>query len=159
MHFCGVWVQNYVLNFKGHLWNLTQNFGTHTAQNMHFTEFICVCYLRYCELRFSISTKNSMKSYFAVISFWAHFCKCHGRTVVVTCAKLCSDHLMRIWIDGMENHITIEFVLLWNFVIWNGPWAGTHNDDMCCDFRPRVNAGKLTGWLTDLMMTLAHTRA
>ena len=24
--FCGVWVQNFVWNFKGHLWNFTQNF-------------------------------------------------------------------------------------------------------------------------------------
>ena len=33
--FCHVWLQNFVWNFKWHLWNFT--FWTHTMQNMHFT--------------------------------------------------------------------------------------------------------------------------
>ena len=35
--FCGVWVQNFLWNFKGALWNFTQKCWTHTPQNMHFS--------------------------------------------------------------------------------------------------------------------------
>ena len=37
--FCGVWVQNFVWNFKGALWNFTQNFEPIPPQNMHFMRY------------------------------------------------------------------------------------------------------------------------
>ena len=37
--FCGVWVQNFVWNFKGALWNFTQNFEPISPQNMNFRRY------------------------------------------------------------------------------------------------------------------------
>ena len=67
--FCGVWVQNFVWNFKGALWNFTQNFEPIHRKNANFAVYGFKILCEISKVPFEISHKI-LNPYTAKFAFY-----------------------------------------------------------------------------------------
>ena len=68
------------------------------------------------------------------------FCTCYDSTAVMPCAKLCSDHFIRIWVRAKWNFHHI-WIVMETSKVWNGPkWP------LCDSWMFRCRAAAASVW-------------